>query len=341
VAPDDKAARRTDEQLRLEAAAWFAKLRGPAATRHQAEFDIWRKADPRRQAVYDRLVRRWDDAAVLADAHVRPRLASSPRRRRRWPSARTPWRAAALAVGAMAAALILSPIRPAWIDNWPIPSLWSHRMATRIGEIRSVRLSDGSSVTLDTNTVVITRFSSSARRLELLRGRARFDVAHDPARDFIVAAGGGAVAARGTLFDVELLADQQVAVTLMRGLVDVEPGSASRGASGHRATRLLPGQQFAFGRMIAAPRIEPASPAESLWPAGLLTFSRTPLSQALSEANGYSRTRIRLADASLADLQVSGVFRPADPRALAQSMAAAFDLRVEHAPNGDLVLARP
>jgi transmembrane sensor len=216
-------------------------------------------------------------------------------------------------------------------------------MATRIGEIRTLRLSDGSTVTLDTDTILRTRFSASGRRLSLLRGRARFDVAHDPTRPFIVAAGGGAVAARGTLFDVALSSDQRVAVTLIRGVVEVDPASEAvpSGAARRPSIRLTQGQQFAYGRDIAAPRAEPASPTGALWPSGLLTFERAPLSHALAEANRYSRRRIVLAEPSLGALQVSGVFRAVAPHDLAEGLAAAFALRLEAAPDGDFILSRP
>jgi transmembrane sensor len=239
--------------------------------------------------------------------------------------------------------LFLSPVRPDWVDVWPIPSAWSQRVATDVGQIRSVRLSDGSSVTLDTDTIVVSRISRSARRLTLLRGRARFDVAHDPSRPFVVAAGGASVAARGTLFDVSLAPGHTVAVTLIRGVVDVEGPTQSSPLhpTGRRTARLLAGQQIAFGKGAPAPGIQPASPAGVLWPDGLLTFEATPLSEAVAEANRYSHSHIRLALPALGSLQVSGVFRATAPRALAESLAAAFDLQVRADPGGDLVLDRP
>ena len=336
----DRSARRRDEELRLEAAAWFARLRGPEAQRHLEDFEAWRKADPKRQAVYDRLVRRWDDAAVLVGAQASLRITGSRRRRRPpWPRG-APWRAAASVACAGFAVVVLAPARPDWLDRWPVPSVWSQRLATRVGEIRTWRLADGSSVTLDTDTVLRSQYSAADRRLRLMQGRARFDVAQDPARPFLVAAGGGVVAARGTLFDVALSSDQRVAVTLLRGVIDVDP-TAEVGTPRRAATRLVPGQQVAFGRTLPPPRVEPASPTGSMWPSGLLAFARTPLSQAVADANRYSRRRIVLAEPSLGDLQVSGVFRATAPHDLAEGLAAVFDLRLAAAPDGDFILSRP
>ncbi|HEY2659541.1 MAG TPA: FecR domain-containing protein [Caulobacteraceae bacterium] len=341
---DDRLSSRAEDRLRREAAAWFARLRGPGAERHRAAFDIWRTADPERQAVYDRLQQRWDDAGVLTRSQLLgPDIGlghSTARRARPWALG---WSLAGLAAGCALFGLVLVPTRPAWLDQWPLPSIGTPQLESKIGEIRTVRLADGSSVTLDTDTALTLRFSTSMRRISLLRGRARFDVAHDPARPFIVAAGGGAVAARGTLFDVSLSPDRQVSVTLLRGAVEIDPAPGAPGAGMPHPPplRLAPGQQFAFGHAIATPQIQPASPSASLWPSGLLTFDDTPLSEALAEANRYSHNRIVLADPSLAALQVSGVFRATAPHELAASLAGTFDLHVETAPNGDVLLTRP
>ncbi len=332
----DPGAERVSDSTRKEAAAWFARLRGPAASAHQADFDRWRSGRPDRQAAYDRLLRRWDDAAVLTLSRSRLGPGSGPARRRR-PQAR-----AALGVLAAAAALgvgvYVAPARPDWFDAWPVPSAWSQRLATPVGDIRTVRLPDGSSVTIDTGTVLRWRFSAARRQVALLQGRARFAVAHDPARPFVVAAGGGDVTAHGTLFDVALGANRNVRVTLLEGSVEVHgPTDAGR----FTPTRLAPGQELSFGRDLPIPRPRPLAPATASWPSGMLTFEETPLSQALAEANRYSRTPVRLGSPDLGERRVSGAFRAGPARAFADSLATAFDLQVRTAPDGALILDHP
>ncbi len=334
----DKRAPRSEDELRRQAAAWFARLRGPDAQAQQADFDRWRSARSGRQEAYDRLVRRWDDAAVLdlsdayfgrTDSFVNGRLRPAMGR----------WGLGALAAaGGLAALIYLAPVRPDMLDAWPVPSAWSQRLATPVGEIRMVKLPDGSSVTLDTGTVVRWRFSASARRLALLQGRARFAVAHDPNRPFVVSAGGGEVAAHGTLFDVSLSSSRGVTVTLLQGVVEVD---AASGTGRHKRTRLAPGQALAFGDALPVPQVRPLAPSAASWPSGMLTFASTPLSQAVAEANRYSRTPIRLASPDLALLRVSGAYRASASRPLAEDLAAAFDLRVREEPDGALVLERP
>src|SRR3546814_5749054 len=70
-------------------------------------------------------------------------------------------------------------------------------LASKIGEIRTVALEDGSRVTLDTDTILHIAYSPTERGLKLERGRARFDVSYDASRPFVVFAGGGSITAHG------------------------------------------------------------------------------------------------------------------------------------------------
>ena len=78
----------------------------------------------------------------------------------------------------------------------------------QIGQPRALVLQDGSQVTLDTSSSIRVEESDSRRVVRLLAGRARFQVARDPARPFIVRAGGQQVIALGTVFTVTSEADQ-------------------------------------------------------------------------------------------------------------------------------------
>src|SRR3546814_18679815 len=80
--------------------------------------------------------------------------------------------------------------------------------------------SDLSRVTLDTDSLVLTKFDRDLRDVRLVRGRARFNVEKDN-RPFVVAAGNGTITALGTSFDVGLARDERVTVQLFEGSVDV------------------------------------------------------------------------------------------------------------------------
>src|SRR3546814_1555363 len=55
----------------------------------------------------------------------------------------------------------------------------SSQLQSKLGEIREVQLPDGSRVTLDTDSLVLTKFDRDLRDVRLVRGRARFNVEKD------------------------------------------------------------------------------------------------------------------------------------------------------------------
>jgi transmembrane sensor len=196
-------------------------------------------------------------------------------------------------------------------------------------ERRAVQLEDGTKVHLDVRSVAEVRFMPGEREVTLLRGRALFDVAHDAARPFTVAAGGSRVTALGTVFQVDRTGEQLV-VTLADGAIEVTPAAA--GFAGERV-RLAPGdeirvQERDFGWVK---RTVDARSATS-WSFGRHMFRETPLADALKEINRYASVKVRLADPVLAELAVSGNFAAGDSESIVSALAAVLPLRV--APTG-------
>ena len=174
------------------------------------------------------------------------------------------------------------------------------RFATAPGKRSAIRLADGSSVLLNGDSALAVRFSAGRRDLSLLRGRARFTVAHDKQRPFVVAASDGTVTATGTLFDVWIRPDRQVRVTLLRGRVEVR---GKDGPSAASATSLQPGQHLFYPTIakdaaaMTAPVPAPAS--DSAWTTETIDFDYAPLSEVLLEANRHTARPIVMADPKL------------------------------------------
>jgi ferric-dicitrate binding protein FerR (iron transport regulator) len=110
-------------------------------------------------------------------------------------------------------------------------------VATVEGGVMPVRLSDGSTVSAGTGSVVSVCFSKTVREIRLLQGAADFDVAHEAERPFRVTVLAGSVQALGTRFRVSLIAGDVYASVLegrvrMTGNVPrsvVEIGAGQRG----------------------------------------------------------------------------------------------------------------
>jgi len=144
-----------------------------------------------------------------------------------------------------------------------------------------------------------------------------FDVTHDARRPFFVAAGDRTVRVVGTQFDVRRLGGK-ISVTVARGAVEVRPRQGSTG----RAFRLHPGQRLEHfegrpGAVIAA-----AEPDEVLgWRAGRLVYRGQPLSEVVADLNQQFSTPIRIEDATLAAMPISGVLVVDDQDAVIRRLA--------------------
>lgn len=109
--------------------------------------------------------------------------------------------------------------------------------------------------------------------------------------------------------------------------------------------RLRPGEHIVIG---GAPQTVLARPVQSRTQSELapradptstmLQFDDTPLEQAVAEANRRSRTQITLADPSIGELRVTGAFRAGDAAGFAETLAAAFRLRLERRSDGTFIL---
>lgn len=203
-------------------------------------------------------------------------------------------------------------------------------LQTGPGERRIVTLADGSSVSLSPSSLVQVRLGGNDRELTLAAGEAMFDVAHDPARPFTVAAGNGEVRAIGTAFNIRL-AGPEVVVTVMEGTISVTTGEDKQKARGAAEPRLVQlakaGEQVTYGGKPAAREalaadsfITPARPVDvdryTGWSKGLLRFDGEPLSVVIEEVNRYALEQVELQDPSLGRMPIYGVLHVGDTEGL-------------------------
>ncbi|MEZ0243045.1 MAG: FecR domain-containing protein [Sphingomonas sp.] len=316
--------------VREEAAMWWSRMRGPGAEEARADFERWRAASPLHAAEFAALERTWDLAAGLGATGLGRARSLSPGAR---PLAWTTAPRLALAVAAMIAIVLtvtLWPSAPAGLQ----PVAVAH--ATGIGEVRTLTLPDGSSVTMDTDSRIAVLFDGKVRKVRLERGRARFDVRSDPSRAFVVEAGGTAFSGADSRFDVGF-APEGLCASAYRGALEVRPVIAG---SGGASLRLQAGRTIRLNPRGAplGPSI-PAGKGSDQWVSGMLVYQAAPLSQVIAETNRYSSRHIVLDNPALGALRVTGAFRPVPAQELAAALAAAFNLQVRDRPDGTLVLA--
>lgn len=335
-------------QIERDAAQWLARRdAGNWTPAQQASLDNWLDANLAHRVAFLRLQAAWDEAARLKtlvagdhrdDIPARGTWAQSPyfaslgsvRRRHLRKHRPGPW------IG-LAASLLIAVVLAGGLAWQALTRVDRASWTTALGGQQVAQLADGSTATLGGASELRTSFSRRARNLELVRGEAFFDVAHDATRPFVVHAGGYRVIAVGTRFDVRRDGSGQLRVVVTRGLVRLQPADDSG-----QPTSMLPAGSVA---LVADDRVTVAhlsldEARERLsWRDGYAVFHGTPLVEAVREFNRYSTRPIVLADPALGALRVGGNFRLDNSTAFVRLMQQVFPLQA--AQHGDrTVLSR-
>lgn len=210
---------------------------------------------------------------------------------------------------------------------------------TGLGESSQIRLPDGSTATLDTNTRVRVAYSESERAVYLLRGQALFDVAHRKPAPFRVYAGSERIEAVGTVFNVRLDGNV-VRVAMVEGKVRIRSQAAKLGGVPRPPVEQILTAGEALSTLPEAPVVVAAVNIQQVtsWKSGVLTFEDTPLSEAVAEINRYTAQPIAIADGEVGRHRISGLFLSSDPERFAQAAAEIFPVEVVRSRDGGPVL---
>ncbi|MCD9032117.1 FecR domain-containing protein [Luteimonas sp. Y-2-2-4F] len=340
---------RTLAEIEEEAAAWVWRLDGdavPAADR--AGFERWLQRDPRHRRAFEELGGVWRSLDELAEAKREEKVATFVAEERRLSAARGPARPrrhARIAGWAAAATLVLV----LGVFSWSRQGTEAQTLATAVGQQRRAALADGSSVRLNTNTIVETRFTRGERTVRVVKGEALFEVARNPARPFVVVAGDTRVRALGTAFNVRVHERGAVEVIVTEGRVEV-----ARIAAADAEVRPQAGTDaaLAIGELRAGQRFRPdaSSPVATLsraalgnslaWREGAIVFDGEPLGRAIDELNRYADTRLVIADEAIRDLRIGGRFRTGDVEGFVEALTRAFPVDARRAADDLVYLER-
>ena len=251
------------------------------------------------------------------------------------PAARVP-RASARrkAAGGAAALGILLACAALVVD----PQWGRETQASAVGEQRHLTLADGSQVQLDSGAQVTVSRHLRTRQGTLDKGRARFKVVPSAWRSFTVDAGIARVRVMGTVFDVDRQVGR-VEVTVLSGKENV--GSPDRPDA---VAPLRAGERLRVVEEGGGARRFQALPADrdgdrQAWSQGQLVFHGAPLSEVVADLQRYRAGEIRLADAGLGELRVSGVFDTARVDTAIALLPRILPVVIRHEPGGRAVIA--
>lgn len=324
------------------AAYWRIRFDAGHSAAEAEAFDGWLAGSPAHAAAWTRCGEAWaafdlDERDPHLDAMRSAALSVQPGwMRRHWPAI-----AAGLAALAVPAATLLS------LDEARAPIATAQRIVadapdfeTRTGQRLSLTLTDGTALTLNTDSAVNVALEENRRVVRLLRGQVFFEVAKDPSRPFIVEAAGRQITAIGTAFDVRL-DPAGLQVMLVEGRVSIARSdgnavqvAAAGGKTAAPAPALLePGQGYT-ARLGELERVAPVDTREALlWREGLVHFDDVTLAEAAAELNRYSPRHIIL-DPEVAALRVSGLFRVGAPDRFVNAVQEVLPIRVRKGTEG-------
>lgn len=304
------------------AAEWAVRVQCSDITRQELlVLNTWLKADPENAEAYARinkiaylgLVLR-ERRHELAKLHGYQRLLTAERSEASGITQRRPlrWAAASLACSILAIVAV---------TYWQTASM--DRYVVRHGEQRSVTLSDGSHMVVNTDTEVRVLYDRTARVIALPRGEAFFDVARVPDRPFIVRAGDMRIQALGTKFSVRHDGtDTTVVVTAGRVRVSRD------GNKDAAAQDLFPGEQLQLNPRApeAAQIVRVDAERITSWSSGAIEFEDATLSEVVSEVNRYTSKRFVIGDPELNRIRLSGQFRIGDMESVKFALRDRFDI---------------
>jgi transmembrane sensor len=349
-----KSSSKLNPQIYSEACEWFVQCRsGALDDTARREFDRWLRKSPEHLSAYLEVAAIWNEGPALDPQHQwdAERLIATaaadddnviplplpaapmeslttvqPVARSRKPQAI----AASVAIIALAVSALV----------WSV-LLRAPTYTTGVGEQRSIVLTDGSTVELNSRSKVTVRYSKRERAIALLEGQALFRVAKDHARPFVVTSGDTRVRAVGTQFDVYKKHSGTI-VTVVEGKVailtsvadpdlepmtvdpatvsrppslEIEEQDSERGGAGP-SILLSAGEQATVTRATIQAAIHPNIASAIAWRQRQLVFESASLVEVAEEFNRYNERQLVVRDAELYEFHISGVFSSTDSASL-------------------------
>lgn len=210
-----------------------------------------------------------------------------------------------------------------WSHDWTgAGAIPREHFETRRGEQITVELADGSALQLDGATALDVEIGGGHRLVELRRGEAYFDVAHDPAHPFEVRAGDSRTRVLGTAFTLSR-GSRDVKLAVYRGAVRF--GRHDR----QREGVVVPAgwrSRFSGGAVQSPTRFDAA---QQDWRQSWIDTDDMQLGELVDTLNRRRGPEIVPPPGSLAAIPLAGRFKLDDAQGLLTVMGDVYGFRVE------------
>ena len=201
---------------------------------------------------------------------------------------------------------------------------WLADQRTATGEQRTLRLSDGTLVSLNTHSAMDVRFDDKQRLIILQEGEILVETGHGDARPFIVETREGSMRALGTRFLVKR-EEQGTRLSVLQSAVAAHPQSRPE------EQILSEGQQVLIRNNGLDPIIALNLGADA-WTRGMLVVDNMRLEDLIKELGRYRRGHLGVAP-EIADLRITGSFPLHDTDLALTALLPTLPVQIEqHTP---------
>jgi transmembrane sensor len=344
-------------QINEEAARWFVEFRsGDIDAAGRRAFDAWVRASPEHLRAFIEIAALWRHSAavnprgrfsleelvasveeagnvVRLDTEVslaeeRDATSSGSSSSVQTPPSERRFSGKGFRIGSIAAAAVLLVASSIIVGS---KLLERDTYRTEVGEHRSLRLSDGSMMTLNSRSRAKIAFTDSTRKVDLVEGQALFHVAKNASRPFVVRTAGALVRAVGTEFDVDNRNSGTV-ITVVEGRVAVSAAPA-QGRAAHADGRpdatvfLSAGEQIAVVAGVTGAPTRTNVSSATAWMHRKVILQSATLAEVAERFNRYSERPLVAEDHGAVPFRLSGVFST-DPDFLIHYLDERADIQV-------------
>lgn len=281
----DRISRESIEQASL----WMARLWADDVTEQDKKaFNTWRTAHPDNEFAWQQLENLQKKFASVPNPQFSGKVLG---RNRRGATRRQVLLWGGVSVSTLALMMSTQDTQPTGAEY-----------ATATGEVRSLSLSDGTELIMNTATRVFVDFNQSERILHLVQGEIMITSGHH-LTPFKVITGQGRIVPIGTRYTVHQQAEQTL-VSVYEGEVAVYPEQS------FESTHILSGESIVFNANRTDKKYANQA-TDALWLKQKILAQATPLPDFINDLARYRRGVIKV-DPSLHHLKLTGVFSTRD-----------------------------
>ena len=321
--------KRSQRKIQQQAIIWLMRIKScDCQETEKHEFTKWLQ-NPEHQLAYSEVEKFWqqlDDLGSVAEQQVQAARQYYLLQRNKNKSRSHLTIFSTVFAITLAGLLVLTPQARYWI--------YSDYYQTVKGERRSLQLSDGSHVELNTDTQLRISYAFWQRTVWLEHGEAWFDVAHNDKQPFEVIAGEKSIRDIGTQFNV-YREGKRINVAIQEGEVAI--------FSDHdpKILNLSAGMQTSSSDSGQFSKIETSDTITmTAWLSGLLIFKKQPLQVVLQQLNRYHNVTVSVTDPSLQTLSVSGRFPANNLNQILNTITSALPVKIVQKTPEHIIIQR-